>query len=177
VLLQVLDAQSVQSGLNAGTNIGDAMAEGVIRLTSTSENQKKVMILLSDGEHNKLGSETLMPFQAAQLAAKFAIPIYTIDCGGEPDPQAKPEEFKQRTDGRAVLQGVAELTNARSFVANSGADLQAVYQQIDQLERVQVQSDRFRRYQDYRPSCGILALGVLLLLLSLERTVWQRFPA
>jgi len=176
VLLKVLENQEVQSGVNAGTNIGDAIAEAVIRLTAAGGNQKSVMILLGDGEHNRVGDDVLLPLQAAQLAAKYRIPIYTIDCGGNPEQYEKPEDQKQRRDGRMVLEGVARLTEAQSFTANNVAELEQVYEAIDQLERTPEVSYRYRRFHEYGPWCAGIAFALLMVVGLLERTLWHRVP-
>src|SRR5262249_52754819 len=71
VLLTVLGTQQAKGGLDAGTNVGDAIAEGLIRLDAAGS-RRKVLILLSDGEHNinlEQPDSPLKPRQAAQLAA------------------------------------------------------------------------------------------------------------
>jgi Ca-activated chloride channel family protein len=176
VLTQVLAEQKVQTGLNAGTNIGDALAEGVIRIVASGEQRRGVLILLSDGEHNKLGNEALLPLQAAQLAAKYRIPIYTIDCGGAIPPSASPEERKQREDGRQVLEGVATLTEGRSFVADDVEQLNQVTQTIDQLERTPELSFRYRKYENLGPRFAAMAAGLIVLIIFLEGTVLRIAP-
>ena len=44
--------------------------------------RRKVLVLLSDGEHN-VPPPALKPRQAAQLAGNLDVPIYVIDAGGE----------------------------------------------------------------------------------------------
>ncbi|WP_161968130.1 vWA domain-containing protein [Fimbriiglobus ruber] len=179
VLLTVLDAQKPEGGTNNGTNIGDAIAEGVIRLDAAGPNCKKVLILLSDGEHNIFvdrPDRPLLPEPAAQLAANLHIPVYTIDCGGDPRADAKPEEIKQRTEGREVLQRVAAQTNARAFVANSADDLRTVYREIDALERQPVETFRFRRYHEFYPWCAVAAVLFLAVAGLMERTWWRVGP-
>src|SRR5260370_24250079 len=81
VLLRLLDAEKPRSTpTESETNIGDAVAWGLVRLEKTKA-KRKVMVLLSDGEHN-VPPPALTPRQAAQLAANEGIPIYTIDAGG-----------------------------------------------------------------------------------------------
>src|SRR5205807_711003 len=63
------------------TNIGDAIAWGLQRLEKAGA-RRKVMLLLTDGEHN-VPPPALKPRQAAQIAARMSVPIYTIDAGGE----------------------------------------------------------------------------------------------
>ncbi|QEL19117.1 vWA domain-containing protein [Limnoglobus roseus] len=179
VLLGILDAEKPRdSGLDAGTNIGDAIAEGLIRLKAASD-RKRVLILLSDGEHNTTASGPDSPFtpqQAAQLAANLHVPIYTIECGGDPKPDASAEQRQQREDGRAVLKSVADLTGGKSFIANSGGDLRDIYQQIDRLERQPIVSFTYRRYHDLFPALTAAAVGGLALLILLEAIVWRRVP-
>ncbi len=47
VLMTVLDALRPKAGIDAGTNVGDALAEGLIRLDAAGP-RRKVLILLSD---------------------------------------------------------------------------------------------------------------------------------
>jgi Ca-activated chloride channel family protein len=178
VLLTVLDALKPKAGIYAGTNVGDALAEGLIRLDAAGP-RRKVLILLSDGEHNvhKDGTDApLKPRQAAQLAANLGVPVYAVDCGGEPKPGATPEEVLQRTDGRRVLEVVAALTGGRSFAADTADELRAVYQEIDALERRPAETFRYRRYHEYYPWCAAAAVGLLGAAYLLERTWWRRVP-
>ena len=175
VLLKVLDDTKTQDALTAGTNIGDALGEALVRLELGARAGRKAIVLLSDGEHNKAGESTLKPGQSALLAEKLRIPIYTIDCGGDP-PAGDQESRQQRSDGRAVMERIAETTGGRSFVANSGADLREVFRAIDGLERDPVETFSYRRYHDSGPACGIAAAFLFLTLVALERTWWRRFP-
>ena len=102
--------------------------------------------------------------------------MYTIDCGGVPKPDAKAEEVQQREDGRRVLEGVAELTGGKAFAANGGADLRAVYQAIDVLERRPVASFQYRRYHEFYPHAAAVGFGLLAAVQLLERTRWRRIP-
>src|SRR5579863_686301 len=51
VLLQKVNELKPKADVNAGTNIGDAIAEAVIRLDAAIGNKRKVIVLLSDGQH------------------------------------------------------------------------------------------------------------------------------
>jgi Ca-activated chloride channel family protein len=82
VLLHMLDAEQPRTlPTESQTNIGDAIAWGLHRLESAGP-RRKVLILLSDGDHN-VPPPALKPRQAAQLAANLHVPIYTIDASGE----------------------------------------------------------------------------------------------
>lgn len=178
VLLTVLAEQQPRSGIDAGTNIGDALGEGVVRLhqlEKVNDKRKRVLVLLSDGEHNKAGDDTLRPLQSAQLAARLGIPIYAIDCGGDGS-SGDAEERKQRADGRAVLESVAELTGGKSFVANDAAELRSVFEQIDRLEKVPATKFVYQRYHALGPWCGLAAMTVLAAVTVLGHTGWRRIP-
>lgn len=179
VLLGILSRfEPKGAGLDSGTNIGDAIAEGLIRLKPAT-GRRRVLIVLSDGEHNATGEGAdapLTPRQAAQLAANLGIPIYTIDCGGEPNANTPDEARRQRTAGRAVLDSVASMTGGRSFVASDAAAMQEVYQSIDALERAPTLSFQYRRYHRFAPALAAAALVALAALVIVERFVWRRLP-
>ncbi|CAN5631197.1 VWA domain-containing protein [soil metagenome] len=179
VLLRMLIQLSPRSGVDAGTNIGDALADGLLRLQASSA-KRKVLILLSDGEHNATGTGAdapLTPRQAAQLAANLNIPVYAIDCGGDPEKVIAADAKQQRQDGRTVLQSVADLTRGTLFVADDATQLQQTMKQIDSLERSTIESYQYRRYRDYGRWCGVAAVAVLIVLLLLEATTWRQVPS
>ncbi len=179
VLLTVLDAQQAKAGIDAGTNVGDALAEGLIRLAAAGP-RRKVLVLLSDGEHNVVlegANAPLKPRQAAQLAANLGVPIYAVDCGGDPKPDATPDEAQQRADGRRVLEAVAALTNGRYLAAGTADELRAAVQEIDAMERQPAETFRYRRYREFYPWCAAAAVGLLGAASLLERTWWRRVPA
>ncbi|HJZ54090.1 MAG TPA: VWA domain-containing protein [Gemmataceae bacterium] len=175
VLLRVSDAQEPKLGLDAGTNIGDALGEGLIRLEAAGE-RRKVLILLSDGEHNVADEDTWKPLQSAQLAVSLGVKVYTIDAGGDPPPGAPSEVVAQRRAGQETMQKVAAMTGGQSFAASSGTELLAAYKEIDTLEKTRVQSYQYRRYYEYYPWCAAAAIVLLLAAHLLDRTRWRAVP-
>ncbi|MFO0852361.1 MAG: VWA domain-containing protein [Gemmataceae bacterium] len=178
VLVRVADSLKPKDGPDAGTNLGDAIAEGLVRLEAAG-GRRKVLVLLSDGEHNVHldgPNAPLKPRQAAQLAAALGVPVYAIDCGGDPKPGASAEAVQQREDGRKVLASVAELTGGRSFAANSPDELRQAVRQIDALETRPAEAFRYRRYHEYGPWCAVAGIGLLAAGGLLERTRWRRVP-
>ena len=178
VLLRMLEDQKPKDGADAGTNIGDAVAEAVIRLEAAGP-RPKVLVLLSDGEHNVFrdGPDApLMPRQAAQLAAALGVKVYTIDAGGEPSAAATPDEVQQRAGGREVLKAVAAMTGGRAFAAAGGADLLAACREIDALEKRPVESFQYRRYFEYYPWFAAAAVVLSGVAFVLDRTCWLRLP-
>jgi Ca-activated chloride channel family protein len=169
VLLRTLDEQSPRVGAGESeTNISDAIALGLHRLQSAGK-RRKVLVLLSDGEHNVPHPQSgWTPRQAAQIAANLGVPIYAIDAGGPPDPKAP--------GGRRALQAIAEISSGRYFEARDTASLLQVCQRIDALERQTIESFQYRRYTELFAWFSLAALTALVLVQALESTVWRRLP-
>ena len=174
VLLQLLDAEEPRGQPDSDTNVGDALAWGLTKLAAAGD-RRKVLVLLSDGEHNVAG-DALKPRQAAQLAGNQGVPVYCVDAGGPVAPGAKPEEAAARAAGQKALQDVAALTGGRAFAAHDAAALLEVLQAIDRLERRPAESFQYRRYAEGYPACAVAALACLALALGLELTAWRRVP-
>ena len=174
VLLKLLDAERPRGGPDAGTNVGDALAEAVTRLDG-DDGRRKLVVLLSDGEHNASTEGALKPRQAAQLAKSLGFPVYAIDCGGDAD-GATADERDQRDAGRESLAAVARMTGGQSFAANNAAELRAACKEIDALERQPLDTFRYRRYHNYGRRFALAAVGLLALNAVLTRTRWRVAP-
>jgi Ca-activated chloride channel homolog len=161
--------------LEDGTAIGTAIATSANRLRE-APGRSRVIILLTDGVNNR-GS--IDPRTAARAAAVFGIKIYTIGVGTEgmaPVPVGR-GLFGLRYENRpveideALLQDVANLTGGKYFRARDAAALRRIYEQIDALERVPVQTKAYVRYTDlYR---WPLSLCLVALVLELGLTAWK----
>jgi Ca-activated chloride channel family protein len=175
-LLQVLArAEPRTLPTESQTNIGDAIAWGLQRLESAGS-RRKVLILLTDGEHN-VPPPALKPRQAAQIAARLRVPIYTIDAGGESASEA-PERDRaaDRANAERALQAVAKMTGGQYFRAYDSQALLGVCRDIDRLERQPIQSFQYRRYYEGYPWFGLASLVFLAGVRVLEMTLWQRVP-
>ena len=174
VLIKLLDAEEPRGVPDTGTNIGDALAWSLKKLAAAG-NRRKVIVLVSDGEHNS-PAPALTPRQAAQLAAQAGVPVYTIDAGPPARSQDKPEAAAARRTGQQSLAVVATMTGGRSFLAHDSAALTEAMKEIDRLERAPMESFQYRRYFEAFPACALTALGCFALVLSLETTIWRRTP-
>jgi Ca-activated chloride channel family protein len=127
------------------TAIGDAIGLAVKRLRDNPEKQR-VLILLSDGA-NTAGA--VQPLQAAELAAKEKLKIYTVGVGAEEmvvrdffgSHKVNPSEDLDE----ATMTALATKTGGRYFRARDTAELEKIYAMLDELEPV----ERDKRY--YRP--------------------------
>jgi Ca-activated chloride channel family protein len=174
VLLKMLDAEQPRPLDEAQTNIGDAIAIGLRDLEAAGD-RRKVLVLLSDGEHNFPGpaaSPTWTPRKAAQRAQDLGIPIYAIDAGSDAltgDPLA-------RAAGVESMREVAQMTGGRSFAARDADTLSKTCQEIDRLERRPIRSFRYRRYRELHTYFGVAALALLVAARVLDVTAGRRFP-
>ncbi|KLU03392.1 BatB [Rhodopirellula islandica] len=142
-----------------GTAIGDAIALSVEKLNALDARQKrkvksKILILLTDGE-NTAGQ--LDPVQAAELAETMGIKIYAIGVGTKgkaPVPVRDPFTGRQRLHYMEVnideetLRKVAELTEGKYFRATDTDSLDAIYREIDQLEKTEVETHQYVSYRE-----------------------------
>ena len=180
-LLRLADEQKPREAKKgeATTNISDAIAEGLRRLTPAGP-RRKVLILLSDGEHNVQADSGWEPRQAAQVAAGLRVPIYTIDAAGAglnlPEGEAKEEARKVRQNALETMQTIARMTGGQYFQADSTAALLEAYQQIDRRERAPIESFQYRRYYEGYPWFGLTAFVLFVGAIALELTIWRRIP-
>jgi Ca-activated chloride channel family protein len=178
-LLAKLEPRTVPT--EARTNIGDAIAWGLHRLEG-AQTTRKIMILLSDGEHN-VPPPALKPRQAAQLAANQRIPIYTIDAAGDTvveegvtDANASRTAAEIRESAAQALQAVARISGGRYFQARDTGSLLAACREIDRMERTDIQSFFYQRYYEGYPWAGLASFLCLVLATILDMTVWRRIP-
>jgi len=134
------------------TAIGEAIAMSV-RAFSYSKAKSKIIVLLTDGEHN---SGAVSPKDATTLAKERGIKLYTIAMGnkGEAD--------------EALLQKIAKETQGEFFSATNAKELQKVYAKIDQLESSKIKSAQYLQKEYYYQFLLTLALALLLFLLFRE---------
>lgn len=156
--------------LGSGTNIGDALALAVGRLTQSLADNK-VILLLTDGVSN-VG--VINPMQAAQMAKDKNIKVYTVAVGGSDDaqiPVGAPVFGKQRYQmipGGSVDEGglaeIAQLTGAKAYSAKSEEALRSVLDEVNNLERTQIDVSKRALYKELYYER--LIWGIVLLLIA-----------
>ena len=192
--------EPVDAAREDGTAIGDALGLAVERLhaleqrrlrTGQSEIEGKIVILLTDGEHN---AGHLRPLEAAELAAALDVRVYTIGVGSE---RSRPTALRENRQGAEewreidwedeTLRRIASITGGRFFRASSTESLSAIYGQIERLEKSRFDD---QRYVDFRelaiepfqvgpfgfPPLALAALLCLSVAVMLESTVHRRVP-
>jgi Ca-activated chloride channel family protein len=154
--------------LNDGTAIGMGLATSVNRLKE-SKAISKIIILLTDGVNN---SGFIEPQTAADLAVEYGIKSYTIGLGTNGNalsPIAYNADGSFRYGMRQVeideklLQEIADATGGKYFRATDNEKLEAIYDEINKLEKTEIEEFKYYKYEEkFRP--WVLLAGVLLLL-------------
>ena len=161
------------------TAIGDGLVTAVKRLKDL-ESKSKIIILLTDGE-NTAGS--VRPTEAAEAAATLGIKVYTIGVGSSgmaPMPVrtvfgTSTRNVKVNLDEK-TLEEIAQLTGGKSFLASDTKALRQVYENIDQLEKTEVE---IREYVDYKEASYVFlwpAFALMLAHLGLSMTRLRSIP-
>jgi Ca-activated chloride channel family protein len=163
-----------------GTAVGMGLATAVKRLQAT-EAASKVVVLLTDGRSNR---GEIGPITAARMAQALDIRVYTIGAGSQgtarvpvQDPLGGTQYATMRVDiDEPTLREVAGLTGGRYFRATDNESLAAIYAEIDELERTEIEIENFTQYGEEFPLP--LAIGFLILLLEvgLTQTVLRTLP-
>jgi Ca-activated chloride channel family protein len=147
------------------TAIGDTIGLA-IKTFSTSTAKQKLLVLLTDGNDT---ASRVPPEHAADIARQNDVAVYTI---GVRDPAASGEN---RVD-LSVLQAVASTTGGHFFRAEDGAQLQAIYADIDRLAPAKLQTLSWRpKLPLFQwPLGAAVIVGLLLWLALLLGSEWRR---
>ncbi|MBA5248495.1 MAG: VWA domain-containing protein [Gammaproteobacteria bacterium] len=126
------------------------------KLFERSTSKEKIAILLTDG-HNTTDS---VPLEVAINRAKDnKIKVYTIGIGD------------QRDFNAAILKQIANSTGAEFFSANSAQDIKRIYAKINQLEKSEININKYEKKTYYFHYPLSLAL-VLLFIYFWRKNTW-----
>ena len=166
---QALDrmVSQLESGLLPdGTGIGVGLGSALNMLRESTA-ASRIVILLTDGEHN---ADSISPEAAAQLATALKIRVYTV--GVVSTNASGRSEIDEK-----LLQAIADRTNGKYFKANNPQALADVYAEIGKLETSRVGRERFERFTQLAPWFAGAAAALLLADLMLRGTWLRRNPA
>jgi Ca-activated chloride channel family protein len=163
-----------------GTAIGSALASASNRLKD-KEAKSKLVVLLTDGDNN---SGRVTPLTAAEAAKALGIKVYTIGSGSRGnapfpfvDPFGRtvyrqiPVEFDEES-----LQQIATMTGGSYFRATDTQSLQRIFDEIDQLEKSEVEVQKVAQYRDLFPWFVLVGTMLLAAETLLGQTIWRRLP-
>jgi Ca-activated chloride channel family protein len=185
-LLQNLER--VQIGLvEDGTAIGSAMAAASNRLND-KHSKSRALVLLTDGENN---AGKIPPNTAAEAVKALKIHFYAIGAGTNgiaevpiftsrgPMTDAMGNIYYQK--GRVEfnekgLKEVAQIAGGQFYRATDTKSLEAIYRDIDKMEKSTVSVKKYQEYHDLFPLCIMSGCGLLLGQLLLAHTIWRKLP-
>jgi Ca-activated chloride channel family protein len=75
-----------------------------------------------------------------------------------------------------MLQTVANLTGGKWYRAQDAKALEAIYEDIDKLEKTEVKTTSYYRYHELFRNLLIIALLILLLETALANTRFMKIP-
>jgi Ca-activated chloride channel family protein len=162
------------------TAIGSALSTAVNRLREV-KSKSKIIILMTDGQNN---SGKIQPLIAAEAAEALAVKVYTIGVGTRgmaPMPvfiggRRVGERLEPVDIDEDTLQKIADRTGGKYYRADNAAHFQAIYAEIDKLEKTEKEVKRFSQHRELLAWAITPGLGLLLLETLLRQTVWRRLP-
>jgi Ca-activated chloride channel family protein len=166
--------------IEGGTAIGMGLATSVNRLKD-SKAKSKIIILLTDGVNN---SGFIDPKIASELAVEYGIKVYTIGLGTNgmalspysilPNGSFQYRRIKVEID-ETLLKEIASVTGGTYFRATDNKKLKEIYNEINKLEKTEIEEIKYTTYDEkYRPFI-LIALGLLLIEVLLRFTVFRSF--
>ena len=166
--------------LEDGTAIGDGLATSINRIKDGKAKSKSI-ILLTDGSNN---TGIVAPLTAAEIAHKMGIKVYTIGVGTNgtaPYPQVNmfgrieyvptPVVIDEET-----LKQVASITGGKYYRATNNKVLSEIFDEIDKLEKTELDVRHFSHTEDNYLPWALAALGIFLLELILRHTWLRTIP-
>lgn len=180
IVLQSLKTIKYNTIIEGGTAIGMGLATSVNRLKD-SKASSKVIILLTDGVNN---SGFIDPKIASELAVEYGIKTYTIGLGTNgmalspvailPNGNFQYGRIQVEID-EELLKEIAEVTGGKYFRATNNKKLEEIYDEINKLEKTEIEEFKYYNYEEkYRPL--VILAGLLLLMeLLLRFTVFRSF--
>lgn len=173
----------VRSGvIEDGTAIGNGLATAINRLRE-SDAKSKVVILLTDGVNNR---GEIAPLMAAEIAKEQGIKVYTIGVGTEGMAPYPTVDIYGNPDGGTVkakveidektLREIARITGGEYFRATDKAKLQAIYEQINRMEKSKVEITEYTTYHELFLGWLLGGLALLAAEFLLAQLVLKRLP-
>ncbi|MDT0553754.1 MAG: aerotolerance regulator BatA [Bacteroidetes bacterium MedPE-SWsnd-G1] len=166
--------------LEGGTAIGMGLGSAVNRLKE-SKAKSKVIILLTDGVNN---SGFVDPKTATELAKELGIKTYTIGLGTKgnaPSPAYRDGNGKLVFQNMPVeideelLEYIASETEGKYFRATDNKKLEAIYDEINKLEKTEIEEFKYYNYDERYRFLVILAGLILGLEMLLRFTIFRSF--
>ena len=177
-LLQNLERLQLHQ-IEEGTAIGSGLSTSVNRLRDL-KSKSKIVILMTDGQNN---AGKIPPLTAAEAAEALKVKVYTIGVGvrgmskmpvsvfGQKRYQQVPVDIDETT-----LTEIAKKTGGKYYRADSTDTLGKIYDEIDKLEKTEVEVKKYVRIEELFVWPVVAGLVLLLAEILLGHTVWRKLP-
>ncbi|AUP79646.1 vWA domain-containing protein [Flavivirga eckloniae] len=180
IVIRSLKSIQYNNIIEGGTAIGMGLATSVNRLKD-SKATSKVIILLTDGVNN---SGFIDPKIASELAVEYDIKTYTIGLGTNgmalspvrilPNGSFQYGRIQVEID-EELLKEIANVTGGKYFRATDNRKLEEIYDEINKLEKTEIEEFKFYNYEEKYRSLVILAGLLLIIELLLRFTIFRSF--
>lgn len=149
----------------SGTAIGSGLLVAAEHLRQHT-NETRVVVLMTDAENISAGEA---PDAVAEALRPLGIRVHAIQL-------LSPNQSLPGSDLSELLTHVAVRTGGQFFRVRTGADLRAVYAEIDKLEKQKLSDQRQKGWRELFPWVALPALVLLLAEQLLAHTRWRRLP-
>lgn len=166
--------------LEDGTAIGDGLATSINRIKDGKAKSKSI-ILLTDGSNN---TGVVAPSTAAEIAKKYGIRVYTIGVGRNGNAPYPQQNMFGRIEyvtmpvviDENTLKNIASITGGKYFRATDNNVLSQIFEEIDKLEKTEMDIKHFSHTEDNYMSWAWLAFALITAELLLRHTVLRSIP-
>ncbi len=178
VIIKSLNDIVFDGVIQDGTAIGMGLATSVNRLKE-SKAKSKVIILLTDGVNN---SGFIDPSTAADLASNYGIKTYTIGLGSNGNALAP---VALNADGsfrfgmtkveidEELLESIASKTGGLYFRATNNESLQNIYDEINKLEKTEVEEIRYSDAEEKYRFFILISLGLIFVEFVFRKVIFK----
>ena len=174
--------QEVKMGmLQDLTAIGDGIATSINRIKNGKAKSKSI-ILITDGTNN---AGIVEPLTAAEIAKQHGIKIYTIGIGSDGrqsfpigfDPYGRPIMSSVDTAiDENTLKKIADVTGGTFYRATDTGTLGKIFDEIDRLEKTQMDVKSFSHTEDDYLPWAWLFLALVTVALIVRLTILREIP-
>lgn len=163
-----------------GTAIGMGLSRALKKMQE-SEAKSRVIILMTDGDNN---AGEITPEQAVAVAKELGVRIYTIGIGSRgrvavtlKDRSGRlVRQYMEVTLNEKLLEDIARDTGGIYRRATNSKDLKRILEEIDSLEKTEIEMKEYRTYEERMAWFCWPALALLLLEVFLTRTRFLKIP-
>ncbi|HZH69603.1 MAG TPA: VWA domain-containing protein [Flavobacteriaceae bacterium] len=180
IVLKAINDIKFNTVIEGGTAIGMGLATSVNRLKESTA-KSKVVILMTDGVNN---SGFIDPKIAAELAIEFDIKVYGIGLGTtgtamspvalNPNGTFQYANIAVEID-EELLKEISTSTGGKYFRATSTTKLEEIYEEINTLERTEIEEFQYTHYEEMFRKFVVLGVVLLLLEILLKNSLFRSF--